>query len=394
MGPLDARVQGAASVTIASREAGPRRPSGRRAGPITAEGVWRPAPDAPACAVVVGLGAASLVIADPGGAVLAHWSLPAVERIAPAGPSAAVGPSAAIGPNAAIGPGATSNPPSDRAGAGVPARYAPGEDAAEWLEVLDAGMVAAIERARRGAAPPEPRRRGPVALAALLAAVALSLAGPAALRGLALRAVPNEVRTELGHAVLAGLGERAGPPCEGVNGLAALERLGERLAAGPSPDDAPPAARLALLRGGLAAPVALPGGIVVLPASTLEGASEPGVAAGHALAAAEEGALADPLDALLREGGPREALRLLTAAEVSARALDAFAARLAARPVDAPTAEAMPGLLARFEAAGVSSAPFGRAVGVPALVELDPAPDAPPVLPDAAWVALQGACGG
>ena len=315
--------------------------------------------------VAVSLGEATLVIADAEGRALSHWSLPAVERL----------------------------PPPSAHG---PARFAPGVGADEILEVADAEMVEAIERVRRAVARRAPRRRPAwrrlaLATALLVGLGALAAALPDLLLTHALRVVPFEARAALGEAVL----ERLGAPCDGADGLAALDRWAERMAPGLASEAGP--ARIAVLAEGLDGAVALPGGIVALPAATIERAAEPDAAAGRLLAAAEgvgdTGVGPDPLEALLRDAGPRETLRLLTAAAVSDAALDAYAARLAARPAPgAPEAERLPGLLSRFEAAGVSSAPYGRAVRTPALVDLDTHPGAAPSLADAEWIALQGVC--
>ena len=320
-----------------------------------ARGLWRPDPEAQPRPVDVALGEASLMIRGPDGFALAHWSLPALERM-PA-------------PEGAV-------------------RYAPGPGAAESVEIADPAMVEALGRILGVPEAARPRRPpGRLALALLLAAGigAALAAGPGLLRGHALRVVPPEVRAGVGEAVLARLAARTGGACEGEEGLAALDRLARRLAPALGED-----ARIVALRDGPAGAATLPGTIVALSAEGLR-ADGPEVAAGHLLAAAED----DPLERLLREAGLRGTLRLLTAATVPEGAIEAHASRLAAAPARAaPTAEHQPGLIARFEAAGVSSAPYGRAVGAPALVAQDPHPEAAPALPAADRAALRNICEG
>ena len=321
-----------------------------------ADGLWRASPGDEPRAVGVTLGRATLAITDAEGHAIAHWSLPAVDRLEPA--------------------------------SGGPARYAPGGRAAESVEIADPEMVEALERVLRAAeaGPPRPRRGGVVALALFLAAaIGGAAAAPTLLRGQVLRAAPPELRARVGEGVLSRLAERAGPPCAEERGLRALGRLAERLdpALGPG-------ARIAVLPDGPEA-AALPGGIVVLSGAALGEASGPDAVAGRVLAAAE----GDPLEALLRRAGVRETARLLTAAALSDDALDAEAARLLARPpAGPPPAGRLPALVERFAAAGLSATPYAGAADVPALAALDPHPDAAPALDAADWAALRDVCGG
>ena len=324
-----------------------RRTALRRHARLEAEGVWRADARAPARAVDVSLGEASLTI-EAEGRPLAHWSLPALERL----------------------------------GRAEPARYG-ASGGAETLEIADVEMVAAIERVRHALARRPGRRRpgrvlAPAAL--VLGAAALVLALPGLLRDRAVTTVPAEARAALAEALLTRVGRRcAGSP--------ALDELAVRLAAGG-------VSRIVAVEGP-PAPLALPGGLVALPPETVRSAAEPGVTAGRVLAAIEAAGPDGPLARLLEEGGPTETLRLLVSATVSEAALDTHAARLLApEPGGAPTGEAIPGLLARFDATGLSSAPYGRAARVEALRRLDPHPGAEPALPDRDWIALQSLCDG
>lgn len=342
---------------------GARRTALRRYARLEAPGLWRPGSVERPREVGVSLGEATLILLDREGRALAHWALPALERLG---------------------------------SPGGPARYGPGEGASESVEIDDPEMVAAIERVRHAVERRAPRRRG--RWRGLLLGAGLLLAGglllwalPDLARGYAARALPAEARVGLGEALLVRLGE----PCEGAEGVAALDALAERL----GPGLGGPPVRIVVLAEGLAGAVALPGGLLALPVADALAAAGPGVVVGHLLAAAEEAGPGrgpgGPLEALLEEAGPRETLRLLTAAEISEAALDAHAARLLARPApERPDAALVPGLLARLKAVDVSAAPFGRATRIPALVDLDPHPEAAPALSDAQWVALQGVCQG
>ena len=322
-----------------------RRTALRRYARLEAVGLWRPAPEAPAREVGVSLGEATLTI-EAGGRPLAHWSLPAVERL----------------------------------GRGEPARYA-AAGGRETVEIADPEMVAAIERVRRALARRAPRRswaRIAVTLALTCGLAVLAASLPDLLRRRVVEMTPPEVEAALGEALLGRLGRMC-------PGSPALDALSARLAPGG-------AARIAAVEGP-SAPAALPGGIVALPPEAITTAAEPGVTAGRVLAAVEASGEGGALDALLSEAGTVEALRLMTSARVSGAALDAHAARLAARPAErTPPSGAVPGILARFDAAELSSAPYGRAARIRALSTLDPHPDAPPALPDAAWIALQSTC--
>ena len=70
---------------------------------LESTGLWRETPEAQRRELIVRMGEATLILSDPrSGAVVTHWSLPAVER---------------------LNPGVT------------PALFSPGEDAAETIEI-------------------------------------------------------------------------------------------------------------------------------------------------------------------------------------------------------------------------------------------------------------------
>ena len=326
---------------------------------LEAPGLWRPAPGAQRRDVIVSLGEASLVITDMSDRALAHWSLPAVLR---------------------VNPGAT------------PALFRPGEDATEDLEIEDATMVAAVEKVRTTIARrrPQPGRlRQSLLVAGLLAVAAVGVVWlPGALIRHTAAVVPEAQRAAIGAELLGEVRRVAGAPCETPQGLRALGRLRDRLLG-------PEWGRLVVLRAGIPATAHLPGGIILVNRSLVEDHEAPAVAAGFVLAEAERAAAGDPLLALLQEAGPFAAFRLLTTGRIPSAVLAREAERLMSMPPEPVGAAA---LVARFRAAGVSTAPYAYANDVTgeatlALIEADPLrADPRPILSDGDWIALQGIC--
>ena len=234
-----------------------RRTALRRYARLDAEGLWRPSADAAPRRVGVSLGEASLTL-ETGGRAVAHWALPALERH----------------------------------GTAEPARYAPagGE---ESLEIADPEMVAAIERVRRALARGRPRRPWGRAVLpiVILAAVAASVpALPGLLRDRAVAGVPLEARVALAERLIDRLGRRCAP-------MPALDAMAARLA--PAIGGA---SRIVAVDGP-AAPIALPGGVIVVPPGAVTRSAEPDVAAGRVLAAAAAGGPDGALGDLLRHAG-------------------------------------------------------------------------------------------
>jgi catechol 2,3-dioxygenase-like lactoylglutathione lyase family enzyme len=327
---------------------------------LECSGLWRAAPEDRRREVIVAFRKASLVISDSrSGVALAHWSLPAIERIGAAD--------------------------------GAPALFAPGRDAHETLEIDDETMIGAIETVRRVIAS---RRRGagrarrliPVAIA--LAAV---LAGAIWLPGALIRhtasVLPAAKRAEIAAAVLADIATTH-RPCAAPLGRRALNRLTARVL-GPS-------GRALILSGGPEPAAHLPDGRILLSYALIENSDGPGAAAGYMLAerlAAEAG---DPVLPALRHAGFVASFRLLTTGDLPEGALAGYGARLFER---GPAQPADGNLLARMEAAGVPAAPYAYARDPSgettlALIEADPFRDAaaPMLLSDGDWVSLQGIC--
>lgn len=328
---------------------------------LESQGLWREAAEAQRRDVMVALGGTSLVIVDPrADRALSHWSLPAIRRVNP----------------------------GER-----PARFAPGEEPGEELEISDDRMIAAIGKVR---ALVEARRPHPGRLRyGILAAVTLGVLGlgilwvPGALIAHTAGAVPAATRTEIGQAVLADVFRLTGAACAAPEGRAALDRLGARLL----PDGG---RELIVVARGLDGAREIPGGYILLGRNLVEGGATPAIAAGHVLAEATRADAADPLLALLDWAGVGAAFQLLTTGSLAAERIGGYAETLMA---GAP-GEADPAVLAaRLADAGVAAEPYIAALGPESAAGQALAgaaravPADRPILSDNDWVALQGICG-
>lgn len=325
-------------------------------------GLWREAEGAQRREVIVAFGDATLVISDARSArALAHWSLPAVVR---------------------LNPGTR------------PARFAPGPEAGEELELDDDAMVAAIAKVHAliAARRPHPGRLRTMLLGAALALVlGIGLLWmPRAIIAHTAGVLPAAKGAEIGRMALADLSRLTGAPCSAQEGREALTRLRDRLLG--------PAGEIAVLPAGLTRTANLPGGLILLPRTLVEGAAGPEVVAGAILAEAERSRAGAPMADLLRHAGFAATLRLLTTGELSADAVAGFGEALLERPA-VKLADAA--LITRFAAAKLPSTPYARALdptgeSVLGLIEADPMRDisTEPVLSDGDWVALQDICSG
>ena len=327
-------------------------------------GIWRETAAAQRREVIVALGDATVVLSDSRSErALAHWSLPAVLRLNPGE---------------------------------MPALFAPGEEAAETLEIDEPAMVAALEKvhsiieARR----PHPGRLRITIMASILAGVAaLGIFWlPGAMTGHTAAALPFAKRQEIGVGLLNDLARVGGAPCASRLGDAALSQLATRLFGEG-------ATQIFVMREGVADAIHLPGQILVMNRRLVEAEQTPEVAAGYLLAERLRAEASDPMVALLDWAGLRATFRLLTTGELPPEALAGYAEVLLTAP---PTPLDQSALLSRFAAAGVGSSAYAYALdpsgeSVLALIEADPHPTGAPgrgmVLPDADWVALQGICG-
>lgn len=327
---------------------------------LEAAGHWRETPKADPREVIVSFGDATLVLSDPRSEVpVSHWSLPAVIR---------------------LNPGAS------------PARYAPGPDDPEWLEVEDDLMIAAIEKVHLAIVASKPYRgrlRGGLMLASALAMLTLAVfwVPPALVRHAADIAPPAQ-RAEIGRMILDEVEKTTGGACSRPAGDMVRGKLADRLI-GP---DAEIAVLPAVLRGARR----LPGPITVIGEDLVEGQATPEVAAGHILAAQAVALENDPLLDALRYAGPRATFHLLTKGTLPRQALAGYGERLLARAIPTPEDETLLGYFAR---AGVSSEPYARSLdptgeSVLGLIEADPFRTAEPkrILTERDWAALQEIC--
>jgi hypothetical protein len=301
------------------------------------------------------------VLSDGGGLPLTHWSLPAVRRLNPGG---------------------------------APAVYAPDEDGSETLEVEDDLMVSAIETVRRSVArdraePWRPPRGLGWGLAGI-ALLALLLWAPGALRRQALTVVPEAKRAEIGATLLGLMQQDLGPACRDPLGAEAMARLHDRVLG--------QAGQAVVLPLGPRTPLVLPGNIVVVSREMVERTSEPAAVAGHLIAAATSPAGRDPLGHLLDDVGLWATLRLLTSGSLDPAALEAHAQALLAEDPPEPDAAS---LGPAFAAAEVPITPYAldldpSGATVAELLAADPFEQgqAPPLMSDSDWVALQGICDG
>jgi hypothetical protein len=255
-------------------------------------------------------------------------------------------------------------------------------------------MIDAIETVRQAIARrrTQPGRlRGVLLGLGLAAVVALGVFWlPDALVRHAASVVPAAQRAEIGTRLLGDIRRVAGTPCETRNGRRALDRLYRRLLA-----DRP--GRIVVLAGGVTGSAHLPGGLILLNRALVEDYEDPSVVAGFILAEAARARATDPVETLMRHAGPLAAFRMLTTGDIADPILASFAEAVM---IDPPAPVADDTLLELFATAEVPATPYAYARDISgettlALIEADPVPPdtAVPVLPDGAWVSLQGICG-
>lgn len=315
-------------------------------------GVWRESVASQRRDVVVSLGDASLVLSDGrSGQALAHWSLPALVRLAPEGRGA---------------------------------RYAPGRDPdGETLELDEPDMIEAIETVRAAIAARRPQR-GRVRIG-FLAAMVAGVAGlmlfwlPGAVVEHTASVVPPAKRAEIGQAALKDVERLTGSACSTPLGDRALTRLSERLFGSGTV--------ILVMHEGVPGAVQLPGRIMLLDRNLVETQDSPEVAAGHLIAARLRAEAADPLVPLLRAAGTMATMRLLATGVLPQAAVSGYGAQVLRPPP--PGTPPLDDLLDRFALAAVAAGPYLAQTGR----RPDEAPAAfPPILPDADWVGLQAIC--
>ncbi|NBE07933.1 hypothetical protein [Paragemmobacter ruber] len=328
---------------------------------LESPGLWRDSPEAQRREVVVAFREATLVLSDPRTELpLSHWSLPAVERL---------------------------NPGT------LPALYGPAPDSDETLELDDPDMIAALETVRgavRKGTPRPGRLRGSLLGGATLAILAIcAFFLPDALVRHTAAVLPPATRAQIGTAALADISRLTGAPCSTTLGDRALGLLSERLFGDAG-------VQLAVLPEALAGAAALPGNILLLGRPMLTAAASPEVPAGFALTEALRAETEDPMIPILHHAGFAATVRLLTTGSLPEGALDGLGEAFLAAP--RPPLPDEP-LLARFDAADVSSAPYGFALdptgeSTLGLIEADPHRNGSPrpLLTPEDWATLQAIC--
>lgn len=331
---------------------------------LESTGLWRETADGQRREVIVRMGEATLMLADPrSDQVLGHWSLPAVTRLNP----------------------------GQR-----PALFSPGEDAPEELEIADDEMISAlktVQAAVRHATPRPGRLRGVLTLgltAAILGVAVWVL--PGVLVRHTASVVPAAKRAEIGQRALDDITRLTGQPCSGDMGLPALFRLSERIF---GPEDTP---ILYVLPEGLQRPAHLPGGVILLPRLLAEAGEDAQALAGAALAEDVAAKARDPMLDILDHAGLVNTFRLLTTGDLPPDALAGYGEAFLR---DTPAAPPQGALVAAFETAQIPLTPYARALeglGLPAagLEAADPFKGLipSPLLSDSDWVALQSVCSG
>lgn len=327
---------------------------------LDSTGIWRESPDAQRRDVLISFGDATLIIRDKTDTALAHWSLPAVER---------------------INPGAR------------PALFRPGPDASEELELEDATLIDAIEKVRKTVAKRRPQR-GRLRLYIFTGLItAIGALGylwlPGALVRHAVSVVPDSKRLAIGTALLGHMTRLTGDTCRSTLGTAALARLKSRV----MDDDL---RKVYVVPSGPQNALYLPGGLLLLNRTVVEDHDAADVAAGHMLVATEQARATDPMQTLLTSTGGFATLHLLTTGQIEDDVLRDYAETLLAAPLPIPSADF---LLERFAAAKVASTPYAYAIDITGestldLIEADPfrGAETPRLLSDGDWISLQDIC--
>ncbi|AGI73295.1 hypothetical protein OA238_c33140 [Octadecabacter arcticus 238] len=324
-------------------------------------GLWRAAPNDQRREVTVSLGNATLVISDNAERPLAHWSLPAVERMN-------------VGER--------------------PALFTPASDGTETLEISDDLMIDAMEKIRktvnrRRYRPGRLRNLGLLTTTAAIVGLAVFWLPDALIRE-AQSVVPGVKRAEIGATLLGHIQRVTGQTCRSQLGTQALADLHAR-ALGPDAGG-----QVFVVPSGPDTAIYLPGGLIVMNRDLIEDTEDPAAVGGHIIAAAAQLRLEDPLAALLKDSGIGTTFTLLTQGEIAPETLRTYAETLFANP---PQRADDATLLDMFANAQLPSTPYAYAVDITgettlSLIEADPMQGRPirEILSDADWISLQGIC--
>lgn len=318
-------------------------------------GLWRAAPAEQRRDVIVSFGEATLVMTDAAGRVLAHWSLPAIERINPGQ---------------------------------MPALFSADPDRAELLEIEDDLMISALDKIRRSVArkAPHPGRLRLVLVLAMLAG--LGALGtfwlPGALLTQASKAMRPSAAQQIDEQITREMALLLGPPCQGPDGAQSLNMLAHRLALPGG---------IVVFPGELPGPIILPGGTILLDRAMIELPDDPAVPAGYALLADthRSAALRSSLSKLSLPG----TLSLLATGQMRDQDARAIALHLVSHAQPRASANV---ITARFAEAQISSRPWmldesHADEGNPTMQDEPAQPqESREALPDPQWLALQNIC--
>ncbi|MDO5529310.1 MAG: hypothetical protein Q4F71_07890 [Paracoccus sp. (in: a-proteobacteria)] len=334
---------------------------------LEAAGLWHRGGGRAPVEVVVSVGEATLVLSDPKtDAPVAHWSLPALERLNPGE---------------------------------IPARFAPaalgGEPGdAEYLALDDAEMLDAIDQLHRAIEDSRPhpgRLRGRLTIAAALLMAGLAIFWlPGALTRHAAQITPAAERASIGGMVLADLVRSTGAPCQNPQAQAILDDLARRMAG--------PQSRVLVLPQRFEDALPLPGDLIAVPRDLVTGEDSPDALAGHLIAARQRAGSHPPLVDALDHVRLRDILTLLTSGHLPQGALDGYGETLLSAPAKRLDETA---LLAAFTQRQVPTTPYAQSLDRArrpniALIEADPfrQSDAPALMSDQDWVLAQQICAG
>ena len=272
---------------------------------------------------------------------------------------------------------------------GEPAFYSPDDEGMETVEISDPSMISVIDDIISKYVEPEIGSglsvRGFMLFLALVAVVATLLfafSGSIAQQMAGL--VSAKERQDIGERILAHFLDANGRACGSAHGARSLNLLDDRLFGSGKHE-------LMVVPTELVRSLMLPGSKIILGSSLLEVHDGPEVIAGYALAESVAAEHLDPFERFLRSAGLRVAVYLALGKGADDDVIKEFAASV---PVSGPTIFDEAELLAKFEGAGFTSAPFARASGRNGPLEAgDPFPNIyEPLLSDGDWLRLRDIC--
>ncbi|MGR3290242.1 MAG: hypothetical protein ACU0C9_03480 [Paracoccaceae bacterium] len=328
---------------------------------LECQGIWRAAEGAQRRDVIVAVGEATLTLSDQQDIAIVHWSLPAIERVNP----------------------------GQR-----PAKFRPGPDASDILELTDDIMIRAIAKVHTAI---ERRRPHPGRLRlGLFSGIAVFLVAlavfwlPGAMVNYTASVVPASKRVSIGESLLVNIRRIAGKQCDAVLGQQSLRALQIRLF-----DQAP--GKIVILAGGVQLAQHLPGDIIILNRALVEDYEEVDVVAGFLIVERLRAQKYDPLANLLHSVRFSALFQLLTTGDIPESVLGAYAETLM---TSEPEYVSEKEILTQFENAAVRTTPYAYAIDISGestlgLIEADPGAgqEFRPIADDGDWISLQGICG-